>query len=299
MQAKPIIYWNREKQREEAELVYGDRWVRWLYGTQAGQTMAEVVLSQPTFSRWYGRFQSSTRSTRKIRPFIEHFKIPMEEYEQKDFASFNDFFIRRFRPGRRPFATEPGILPAFAEARYFGFEKTRPDSSYLIKGISLSLSQLLGNEERAAPFVGGPCLIARLCPVDYHRFHFPDDGATLDHYRLAGRLHSVNPVALEAKGDILATNERQVSILETRNFGRLAYIEIGALCVGLIVQTHQSRSFHRGEEKGYFLFGASTVVVLGEAGAWKPEDQILGHTGNGMETLVKLGQPVGVRSAGA
>ena len=110
---------------------------------------------------------------------------------------------------------------------------------------------------------------------------------------MPGRFHSVNPLALEFRGDIFATNERQVSLLETKNFGKLAYVEVGAVCVGLIVQTHPTEgSFKRGEEKGYFLFGASTVIVLGEKGKWKPSSDILEQTALGRETLVRLGSEV-------
>src|SRR5262249_53104509 len=112
-----------------------------------------------------------------------------------------------------------------------------------------------------------------------------------------GLLHSVNPLALQRKPDLFLANERQVSLLDTENFGLLAFVEVGALCVGKIVQTHSpDQPFQRGEEKGYFLFGASTVIVYGEPGAWTPEADLLEHTKAGREVLVELGQPV-ARSA--
>ncbi len=136
-------------------------------------------------------------------------------------------------------------------------------------------------------------LIARLCPVDYHRFHYPDAGRVEKLYRIPGRFHSVNPVALQFKQDTFATNERVVSVLNTNYFGKLAYIEVGAICVGKIVQTHNiAEGFKRGQEKGYFLFGASTVVLMGEPGAWTPAADILENTQKKLETLVKLGDEV-------
>jgi phosphatidylserine decarboxylase len=231
-----------------------------------------------------------------VPEFIRKFRIPMGEYQEKEFTSFNDFFIRKFRPDARPFTQVSGELPAFAEARYYAFASTGPGQEFPVKGMSLSAEVMLGSAERARPFVGGPCLLARLCPVDYHRFHYPDDGTTIEQLRLPGRLHSVNPVALRYKGDILVTNERQVSLLETRNFGKLAYIEIGALCVGRIVQTHPTdEPFKRGDEKGYFLFGGSSVAVLGEPGAWKPDQDLLEQTAMRRETLVRLGERVAHR----
>ena len=101
--------------------------------------------------------------------------------------------------------------------------------------------------------------------------------------------HSVNPVALKSKSDVLATNERHITILDTKNFGKLAYVEVGAMCVGRIVLTHTEGEFLRGDEKGYFLFGGSTVVVLGQRGVWQPDAELLEQTSRKRETLVRLG----------
>ncbi len=128
--------------------------------------------------------------------------------------------------------------------------------------------------------------------MDYHRFHYPDGGYTLDAFPVHGKLHSVNPIALKKRGSIFLENERRVSILETKSFGKLAYIEVGATMVGKIVQTHTGKSFQRGAEKGYFLFGGSTVIVIGEAGKWIPDQDLLENTSNNLETYIKLGSPI-------
>lgn len=288
-----IRYWNRAKKCEEVEKVYGENLIQWLYCDPKGQRLADSFLSGRLVSTIYGAYQSSPLSRHKIEPFIRNFSIPMEEYAAGRFASFNDFFIRKFKPGARNFATDPKALPAFAEARYFAYEAVTAAQNLPLKGIHLSPEQLLGGPQKAAPFIGGPLLLARLCPVDYHRFHYPDTGATLARYRLGGRLHSVNPAALKYRPDILVTNERQVSILQTERFGKLAYVEVGALCVGKIVQSHPiADTFRRGDEKGYFLFGGSTVIVVGEPGAWRPDQDLLDETERGRETLVRLGEGI-------
>ena len=92
-------------------------------------------------------------------------------------------------------------------------------------------------------------------------------------------------------------NEREVTILETENFGKLAYVEVGATCVGKIQQTHRENTFHRGDEKGMFLFGGSTVIVIGEPGKWVIDDRILKHTENGIEAYLKMGQSIGRATA--
>lgn len=295
--ATPIRYWNRALAREEDERIYGDAAVRWLYGTGAGRALADHILSGRLASQLYGAIQSSPLSRRKILPFVAEFGIDLNEFEGQPYRSFNDFFVRPFRPGARTFAAQPGRLPAFAEARYLAFSKIDEAQTFPVKGQYLSAEALLGSAERAREFIGGPMLLARLCPTDYHRFHFPDDGVVLEHFRLPGALHSVNPIALKYRGNILATNERHVTLLQTANFGRLAYVEVGALCVGKIVQTYSSPSFRRGDEKGYFLFGASTVIVLGQPGAWHPDADLLEKTQAGkMETYIRLGDAIASRS---
>lgn len=288
-----IQIWNRRTNQIEIEQVYGEAALSWVYGNMLGQWMANRLLSKPPLSQAYGAYQSSRLSQHKIQPFIEAFHIPMEEYVDGPFLTFNDFFIRHFKAGKRPFVTEASQFPAFAEARYFAFEKVRSSDQVPVKGLNLSPAQLLGNVKRARPFEGGPLLLARLCPTDYHRFHFPDSGRMVDEYRLHGSLHSVNPLALEYKSDILISNERHVSFLETENFGTLAYVEVGALCVGKIVQSHIGPLFKRGDEKGYFLFGGSTVIVLGQPGRWKPSADLIEQTLQGRECLVRLGESVG------
>ena len=207
----------------------------------------------------------------------------------------SEFFIRRFRPGARPTAPAPKMA-AFAEARYFAWSETNDSTALPVKGARLSPRQLLAGgvtDEQAARLAGGPLLLARLCPTDYHRFHFPDSGTWLSCRRVPGRLHSVNPVALEARPRTFLEIERQVSVLDCDALGLLAFVEVGALGVGRIVQSREARGrFERGEEKGYFLFGGSTVIVVGEPGRWSPDEDLLAATAQGIETLIRLGEAV-------
>jgi len=282
--------WNRYKGNEEAEAVYGDKAIRLLYQTLAGQKLSGI-LARPFVSQLYGLYQQSALSKKKIPLFISNFKIQMHEFENRPFESFNDFFIRKFVPGVRPFVQNPQ-LPAFAEGRYMAFEKITDDGRYPVKGKYLKALDLLGHSDQAKLFVDGPLVIARLCPTDYHRFHFPDDGKILSSWRISGSLQSVNPNALKFRNDIFISNERNVTLLETKSFGRLAYIEVGAMMVGKIVQTHPAQTFKRGEEKGYFIFGGSTVILMGEKGKWIPDEDLLKNTAKGMETFVRLGDHI-------
>jgi phosphatidylserine decarboxylase len=288
-----IQLWNRNAGRVETEQVYGDAWLRLLYGTAAGRRTAHHLLVGRLLSRLVGALQSTRASTRRIPAFVDTFDIPIEEFEDREWTSFNDFFIRRFKPGAREFCREAECMPAFSEARYLAFERVGLEVTFPVKGRFLTPRAILADAPDATAFEHGPLLVARLAPVDYHRFHFPDDGTTVNEYRIAGRLHSVNPFALGARGDILATNERHVSILDTANFGRSAMVEVGAMNVGRIVQTHPAgQPFERGDEKGFFCFGASTILLFGETGQWVPSADLLEQTALGRETLVRLGDEV-------
>jgi phosphatidylserine decarboxylase len=300
-----IKFFNRISAQTEIEKVYGDWFIKFLYCSVAGKRIGKFFTNKH-FSQIYGSFQDLPRSHRKVRPFIEKFQIPIDDYEpgskpaqdiRDSYRSFNEFFIRQFKPGKRPFVTEPNKMAAFAEARYVGFDAINDQDLYPVKGHYLRAKDLIANDAISKDFEGGPLLIARLCPVDYHRYHYPDNGKVLDHFRVPGAYDSVNPLALQYKNQIFIQNERHVSILETENFGRLAYIEVGAICVGKIVQSHPwDKDFSRGDEKGYFLFGGSTVVLLGQKGAWKPSADISSNTSQGIETYLHLGQEVATKS---
>lgn len=296
-----IKFFNRVTQKMDQEKVYGGAMVDWLYKTNSGKFLSNLLVKAP-ISVAYGAFQDLPLSKNKIPQFIQDYAINMDEYlpeegaDLKDpYSSFNNFFIRRFKPGKRVFAPGQNEMGAFAEARYYGYESILAGEKIPVKGQFLSAEGLIHNEKWNDTFKEGPLLLARLCPVDYHRYHYPDNGKILDDFRVKGLYHSVNPVAIKEKQDIFITNERHVTILETENFGKLAYIEVGAICVGKIVQSKpltKNGTFSKGEEKGYFLFGGSTVIVVGEKGKWKPSEDILSNTKNGFETYIQLGMNV-------
>lgn len=300
-----IKFWHRKNNSLEIEKVYGDQFIRFLYASEVGKRTGGVFANS-VFSKLYGFFQDLPSSQSKVRPFIEKFNIPIDDYVKgskpsqdirDSYISFNEFFIRKFQLGKRSFVSDPSLMPAFAEARYVGYSEVTPEIKFPVKGKHLTAAGILGDGEVARPFEGGPLMVARLCPVDYHRYHYPDNGTVIDHFPVHGKFDSVNPLALKLKSEILIANERYVTLLQTENFGKIAYVEVGAICVGKIVQSHKwSKPFVRGEEKGYFLFGGSTVVILGEKGAWKPSSDILQNTANGIETYIELGDQVATKN---
>ena len=296
-----IQYFNRGEDQVEIEKVYGDAGVKWLYQSFLGKFLSNALVKAP-LSVLYGKIQSLPITKNKVPDFIKNFEINMDEFlpeegktESDPYSSFNSFFVRRFKDGARNIVSDLNKMPAFSEARYFGYESITDDKTVPVKGKFLNAKELLSNTKWEETFQDGPLLLARLCPVDYHRFHFPDTGSVLDNYKVGGLYHSVNPIALKVKQDIFSTNVREVTILETENFGKIAYVEVGAICVGKIVQSTDLTSFNRGDEKGYFLFGGSTVIIIGEKGKWSPSSDIVDYTTKGMETYIQLGDEVAVK----
>lgn len=293
-----IKFYNRYEQKESIEKVYGAKQMEMLYTSLAGKSLSKVLCSR-LFSKIYGALQDTSFSRKKVKPFMRDFNIKISDFLPEEgrngadpYSSFNQFFIRRFKEGKRNFPSESNEMGAFAEARYFGFKRVNETMKVPVKGFELSINELISSSIWEKTFSGGPLLLARLCPVDYHRFHFVDKGKVLDRYRIKGAFHSVNPLALAKKKDILFTNEREVTIVETENFGKLAYIDVGAICVGKIIQSYKDDEHTRGEEKGYFLFGGSTVIVIGEERKWIPAEDITNNTKEGMETYIHLGDLV-------
>jgi phosphatidylserine decarboxylase len=265
------------------------------YETRPQRSPTAWLESQPIFDWIMAGLQHTGRSARKIKPFVEKHDIDMSEFEPVMYRSYAEFFERRFRPGARIFPTEPTCMGAFAEARYLGWEQVDTSQQFPIKGHSLSAELILGDRETASAFIGGPVLLARLSPVDYHHVHYFDNGITLRERRIGGRLWTIHWKALKNKDDILFKNERYINILKTEHFGLMAFVEIGAMTVGRVVQVHPLDSgFERGAEKSFFGFGGSAIIVFGQNGRWRPADDILTQTARGIETLIKLGDMIAV-----
>ncbi|MBM3274585.1 MAG: phosphatidylserine decarboxylase [Candidatus Sericytochromatia bacterium] len=276
------------------EVFAGDA-IRWLYGDGAGTLVLDKVVNTAWFCRLYGRLQDSRDSARRIPEFISRFKIDMNEAEKPlyTYRTFNQFFARKLKAGARPFETSPDRLPAPAEGKILAFERLEGDTRLPIKGANIPIDALLAGAEPHEPFKGGSALVVRLAPYDYHRFHFPDAGTAGRVREIPGRYHSVNPIAFTRVPDLFCRNKRTVLCLDSRTFGKIAYVAVGALCVGTIVHTYRPGEVGRGDEAGYFLFGGSTVVLLFEPGAVAFDDDLISDSANGLENQVQVGTGIG------
>lgn len=292
-----IQLYDRKTQNLINENAYKAEGLHFLYHTRRGRVLTSSVLKRRFISAAYGRYMKTKGSTAKIPEFIKHYQIDLDEIKRPmhSFVSFNDFFIRELKTQARPLDTNPQHLISPADARLLAFA-IDGKLQLPVKGFWYSLGQLVGNEQLAGEYADGWCLIYRLAPSDYHRYHYIDDGFQEKVTILNGPLHSVNPIALRSVDHILATNYRELTVLHTANFGNVLHIEVGALFVGKVVQRYNGRhEFKRGEEKGWFEFGGSTVIQLFKAGTIKPDSDILDYSVKGIETLVKVNERVGTR----
>ncbi|RMG18832.1 MAG: phosphatidylserine decarboxylase [Planctomycetota bacterium] len=290
-----IRYRDRQTGELRTERVFGERELRWFYGNgRVGRWLAERVFARPAFNHLYGLFQRSRFSRRAIPAFVERLGVDVAEAERPvaEYSSLDAFFARRLRPGVRPLDPDPDALLSPADGRALAFEAVG-DEGLRVKRSRVGLEELLGDAELARRYWGGGALVVRLAPVDYHRFHFPADGVASPSRRLGKVLHSVHPLAL-AGGAPSFRNKREVALLESERFGALALVEVGAMIVGSIEQTYRPGPVRRGEEKGCFHLGGSTVVVLTEPGRVHFDEDLLAASREELESYVRMGSRVGV-----
>ncbi len=290
-----ILIYDRTTQQLVHERVLGDTLLRRSYQMPWRPFSRFLLFRFALFSRLMGWYCDSKFSRKNIHPTIRDLLIDMDEVEipESGFTSFNDFFARRLKAEARPFNPDPAVLCAPADARYHVY-RLEDGTCLPVKGASFTAAEFLRCPPAdAAGFRGGYAVVARLCPSDYHRFHFPAAGHVVDSYTIRGRYDSVNPVALSLKLPVFVENRRTVSLLDLESFGRTAFVEVGAFGVGAIVQTHRGREFRKMEEKGYFKFGGSTVVLLFGPDQIRLDEDLLEHSREGFETLVKAGMPLG------
>jgi phosphatidylserine decarboxylase len=288
-----IPYIDRRTGAIAVEKVYGGKPLALLYGEGLFSkilyyTILPLLAHLPYFSRLYGYLQKKPSSRNKIAPFIRDYGIDSSEFEPAEYRSFNDFFIRKLKPSCRPIDPRPDVIVMPADGRYLAYQTF---DRFFVKGQEFSLDSFLKNSAYARCFSNGSMLIARLCPVDYHRFHFPCDGVADTPRLINGLLYSVNPLALKKRIAILSENKRVVTEIDTELFGTILYVEVGATAVGTIRQTFEpEQRVSKGQEKGYFEFGGSCLVLLFEKGRVQFDADLVKNTQKGYETLARFGE---------
>jgi len=298
MSQNEIQLYNRQTQSLEAEVVFEQWFMDFFYGTPFGVWLCDKLIKKPWFTHTYKRVKHSPKSKEGIADFIAQYDIDVDEIRDPvdSFASFNAFFIRELVDGARPIDTTPEHLISPADGRIIHY----PISGRTVipvKGAEFDLTTLLKDAALAARYEGGDCFVVRLAPADYHRYGYIDSGRHDAHRKINGFLHSVSPYALRQNLEVFTQNQRESCELHTEHFGVVTHIDVGALLVGKIIQQHpQGGQFKRGDQKGYFEFGGSTVILLFEPKTVIPDEDILSYSQRGIETIVQYGVKIGTKA---
>lgn len=267
------------------------RSLKFLYHTRFGSLVLRLI-TRRQISRLAGKFLDSRLSRGRIRKYIKKHNVPMENFIEEKYPSFNAFFTRRIKPGLRPFDLTPEAFISPCDAK-LSLYKIGEGTRFAVKGFTYTVETLLKNSELAKRFEGGYCFVLRLAVEDYHRYFYLDDGTQEKSVFIKGRLHTVQPAALERRR-VFTENCREYTVLHTEHFGTVVQVEVGALFVGRIVNNHREEyAFKRGKEKGKFEFGGSTIIVLTEKGQVVPDEEFLVNTAADEETFVKCGERIG------
>ena len=278
--------YDRKTGTYEEIVQYGAGKLDFLYNNPVGRIFLGIAVS-PFVSNIYASKNAKKSSVKKIPAFIKEHNIDMSDFEDREYKSFTDFFTRKIRYGKRPVDMTPGALISPADSKLLVYEIEK-DTVMRIKGRTYTVDEILADAENAKEFAGGYALVFRLTVDDYHRFCYPDRGCLISRRLIKGKLHTVSPVSKNHK--IYMENTRLVNLLKTEKFGTIAYIEVGAMLIGRIVD-NGTDVFEKGQEKGYFEPGGSTVILLVKN--VEIDKDIMEQSASGIETKVRYGERIG------
>ena len=252
------------------------------------------IITNPLLTAIVGAYMDTKSSARRIDGFVRRNKIDMSDYVNGKYRCFNDFFTRRLKPGARPIDTNPDTLISPCDGDLSAY-RISGDSEFAIKDSYYNVEDLVGGDEIASEYLKGTCLVLRLGVENYHRYCYIDNGFKSRNYHIKGRYHPVQPIVVR-KHPVFKQNTREYCLLETENFGTVTQIEVGACMVGKINNHHEAGVTHRGSEKGMFLFGGSTIVLLFKEGVLDIPDDVFAATAKGQEAIVKYGEAIARRA---
>ncbi|MBK1791589.1 phosphatidylserine decarboxylase [Persicirhabdus sediminis] len=284
-----IKFYNRYTDQLEDEQVYGEGFLRWIYGNPLGLLTLHMLVKRACFSKLYGKLMDKPSSREKIAPFIEQYGLDVNDFldAPDSYEHFNAFFYRKLKPEARPIADSEVVFPA--DGRHLAFQDASQIEGVFVKGQKFDLARLLGSDELGEKYAGGSVILSRLCPVDYHRFHFPVAGVAGEAKLINGDYFSVSPIALGRRLGYLWENKRVLTEVQTENLGKVLILEVGATCVGTIHQTYKPGPVEKGQEKGYFAFGGSTTMTFFEPGKIQLASDLSHHSSDQVEVYAKVG----------
>ncbi len=301
-------YWSREEGEFCIEDAPSEDKLRILYTTVVGRILLKTIFARRWFSFLAGIYYKSHFSKNKLKEAMgaagnndpgENIGLPNKQgyisstEENRKYKSFNEYFSRK---EDRISTAKEGDLISPADSRMMVYN-IKADLTLPVKNSRYSIEELLGGkslfeENLAKEFAEGYCLVYRLTLGDYHRYSYIDNGVVEKNWKVKGLLNTVRPI--EGSKEVYFRNAREVTVIETKNFGKIVQIEIGAMLVGKIQNHKRAGQVRFMEEKGYFEYGGSTIVQLLKKEVAEIDRDIVEMSGERIETKVNIGEKVGI-----
>lgn len=284
-----IKVYDRKKQEYYEEKEFGKDLLEFLYENPFGRIILKTFIVNKYYSKIKGKKERSPKSKKRIEPFIRDYNIDMSKYEEKEYNSFDDFFTRKMKDEKLNIAKEKELLisPCDGKLQVYAINE---NTQVKIKGVTYAICDLIKDESLSKEYKDGLCLVYRLSVDDYHRYCYVDNGKKIGNKIIKGKLHTVRPIANRYK--VFRENQREYEILEYDNLGKTVHMEVGALQIGKI-NNFKLDKFNKGMEKGYFSYGASTIVLLIKKDKVEIDDDILKINNKDNEVKVHYGEKIG------
>ncbi|KMU80113.1 phosphatidylserine decarboxylase proenzyme [Coccidioides immitis RMSCC 3703] len=249
-----------------------------------------------------GKKEGTLASRSQIKSFVDFFHINMDDFEPSDiskYQTFEQFFVRKHKAGARPIheASNPSKACVVADSRVVVYPTMTATRTQWIKGKHFTIGNLIDNEKAAEPWIDGAVASFRLSPQDYHRYHSPVTGTVKWYKRIPGDFYQVDPVCLQSGVDILTRNARCCVCIDSKEFGQVLFVAIGATDVGDVeIRPEMQEPGHlvrKGEEVGLFQFGGSSIIVAFEKGRIEFDDDLATMSRRQIMVDVEVGMSMG------
>ncbi len=279
----------RDRNSKKNIIIESSKTLNFFYDTFIGRIILKPFISK-SFSNLMGKYMNSKYSLKRVDKFIDKNDINVYEYSKQKYSSYNDFFTRKVVAAKRPINAHKNAFISPCDSKLTVY-KINDDLTLKIKDSYYSIDTLV-DKKIMNEYKGGYALVFRLATDNYHRYCYIDSGTKGKNIHIDGVFHTVQPISLKHY-NFYKTNTREYTVLDTNNFDKVIEVEVGALGVGRIVNNHEEYKFKKGEEKGYFEFGGSTIVLLVKKNIITIDEDIYNNSLEGIETNVKYGEKIG------
>jgi phosphatidylserine decarboxylase precursor len=220
-----------------------------------------------------GQFLDTPASAAGIPSFATRPNYHADDYDTgpSGWQTFNQFFAREVRPGKRPIAApfDDKVIVSPADSVFAGMWDIDADSKVTAKGVTWPIAKLLDGSPYQDAFKNGTYTHSFLNLDDYHRFHIPVAGEIKEVRTIEGRVY-MNVIrkadgSLDViDGDTYQYNqERGLIVIDSPDVGLVAVLPIGMSFVSSVNLTPQiGAKLQKGDEFGYFMFGGSDMMLF-------------------------------------